>query len=190
MKPLFTIHAGEFLVDDAIERKFPKVNVWVPAKDTGVDLLVSDAGNERAISLQVKLSRDYLEGRDFATHMKDEIFHTGLRALGWWTPTRQQIKKSPAKYWVFVLAGFVNKTTDFIIIEPRELLTRLDGIHQGRPDKFQCYFCVTNGKRCWDTRGLKRSDVRLVAEATFTDEARDFTTYLNNWTPIEALTDP
>jgi hypothetical protein len=38
MKSLFTIHAGEFLVSEAIERKFPKVNVWVPAKDTGVDL--------------------------------------------------------------------------------------------------------------------------------------------------------
>jgi hypothetical protein len=186
MKPLFTIHAGEFLVGEAIERKFPKVNVWVPAKDTGVDLLVSDAGNERAVSLQVKFSRDYLEGRDFATHMKDEIFRNELRALGWWTLTRHQIETSPAKYWVFVLAGFVNKTTDFIIIERRELLKRLDGIHQGKP-KFQCYFCVTNGNRCWDTRGLKKSDVRLVAEATFKCEARDFTTYLDNWRPIEAL---
>jgi hypothetical protein len=81
----------------------------------------------------------------------------------------------------------VNKTTDFIIIEPRELLKRLDGIHQGKPDKFQCYFCVTNGNKCWDMRGLKKSAVRLVAEATFKCEARDFTTYLDNWRPIEAL---
>jgi hypothetical protein len=174
--------------------------VWVPAKDTGVDLLVSDASNERAVSLQVKFSRDYL-----ATHMKDEIFypgartahftrpakslHTELRAWGWWTLTRKQIEKSPAKYWVFILARFVNKTieTEFIIIEPRELLKRVDGIHQGKPDRFQCYFCVTNDDRCWDMRGLKKSDVRLVAEATFKDEARDFTQYLNKWRPIEAL---
>lgn len=183
MKPLFTVHAGEFLVGETVERQFPKVNVWVPAKDTGVDLLISDAGNKRAVSLQVKFSRDYL-----ATHMKDAIFHTELRASGWWTPTRQQIEKSSANYWVFVLAGFVNKTTDFIIIEPRELLRRLDGIHQGKPDKFQCYFCVTNGNRCWDTRGLKKSDVRSVAEARFKDKARDFTVYLNNWKPVEALT--
>lgn len=186
MKPLFTIHAGEFLVGGEIEHKFPNVNVWVPAKDTGVDLLVTDASNERAISLQVKFSRDYVVATH-TTHMQDEFFHTKLRASGWWTLTRQQIKKSPAKYWVFVLAGVVNITRDFIIIEPRELLKRLDGTHQRKPDKFQCYFCVTNGKRCWDIRGLKKPALRLVAEGTSKEEAREFTTHLNNWRPIEAL---
>lgn len=182
MKPLFTVHAGEFLVGQQIERSFPKINVWIPAKDTGVDLLVSDSTNEQTVALQVKFSRDYS-----ATHMKDEIFHKKLRARGWYTPTRQQIEKSPAKYWVFVLAGFVNRTTDFIIIEPRELLKRLDGIHLGKQDRFQCYFCVTNSNKCWDIRGLKSADVRSVAQATFKDNARDFTTYLNNWKPIESL---
>jgi hypothetical protein len=186
MKPLFTIHAGEFLVGGEIEHKCPNVNVWVPAKDIGVALLVTDASNERAISLQVKFSRDYVVATH-TTHMQDEFSHTKLRASGWWTVTRQQIKKSPAKYWVFVLAGFVNRTTDCIIIEPRELLKRLDGIHQGKPDKFQCYFSVTNGKRCWDIRGLKKQALRLVAEGTSKEEAREFTTHLNNWRPIEAL---
>jgi hypothetical protein len=40
------------------------VNVWIPTKDTGVDLLVSDRKNKKAVSLQVKFSRDFL-----ATHM-------------------------------------------------------------------------------------------------------------------------
>ena len=51
MKPLFTVHAGEFLVDCEIERKFRDVNVWIPAKDTGVDLLVSNKHNTRTLSL-------------------------------------------------------------------------------------------------------------------------------------------
>jgi len=63
VKPLFTIHAGEFVVGDFLERKFRKVNVWVPSKDTGVDLVVTDKKNKKAISLQV-FSRDFL-----ATHM-------------------------------------------------------------------------------------------------------------------------
>ncbi len=42
MKPLFTIHGGEYLVGSYIERHFKRVNVWVPSRDTGVDLLVSD----------------------------------------------------------------------------------------------------------------------------------------------------
>jgi len=93
MKPLFTIHAGKFLVGEAIERRFPTVNVWVPAKDTGVDLLVSDASNQRAVSLQVKFSRDYL-----ATHMKDEI---SIRVQG------RPISKDPQGHCIqsFVLGG-------------------------------------------------------------------------------------
>src|SRR4051812_16365639 len=105
MKPLFTIHAGEFLVDHEIESRFRRVNVWIPAKDTGVDLLVSNRDNTKTVSLQVKFSRDYL-----VTHIKNSALKRGLRACGWWTPTRQQIKKSRAQYWVFVLIGFANRT--------------------------------------------------------------------------------
>ena len=79
MKPLFTIHAGELVAGDYIERTFRRVNVWVPAKDTGVDLLVSDAQNKKLVSLQVKFSRDFL-----ATLMA-AVFQKPLRACGWWS---------------------------------------------------------------------------------------------------------
>lgn len=60
MRPLFTIHAGEFIVGEHIEKNFPGLNVWIPSKDTGIDLLVTDKTNScKPISLQVKLSRDY-----------------------------------------------------------------------------------------------------------------------------------
>jgi len=42
VRPLFTIHAGEYLVASEIERRFGRTNVWVPSRDTGVDLLVTD----------------------------------------------------------------------------------------------------------------------------------------------------
>ena len=110
VKPLFTVHAGEFLVAHEIKSAFPCVNVWVPAKDIGVDLLVTDNKNQAAVSLQVKFSRDYL-----VTHRKDAVVQKELRACGWWTPTRQQIEKSPAAdYWIFVLVGFANRSTDFM----------------------------------------------------------------------------
>ena len=60
MRPLFTVHAGEFLVGQHIERKFKRTNVWVPTKDVGVDLLVTNATSTKAVSLQVKFSRDFL----------------------------------------------------------------------------------------------------------------------------------
>jgi hypothetical protein len=81
VKPLFTVHAGEFLVGCEIEKQFPSVNLWLPAKDTGIDLLVSNNDNTKTISLQVKFSRDYL-----VTHLQD--FRTSLRACGWWKLTR------------------------------------------------------------------------------------------------------
>ncbi len=41
MKPIFTIHAGEFLVGSYIEQNFKNWNLWVPSGDTGIDILVS-----------------------------------------------------------------------------------------------------------------------------------------------------
>ena len=88
MKPLFTIHAGEFVVGDYIERKFSRVNLQVPSRDRGIDLLVTDSKNEKAVSLQVKFSRDFL-----ATHLP-AIFQKPLRACGWWSLNREKIAGS------------------------------------------------------------------------------------------------
>ena len=41
MKPLFTIHEGEFLVGSHIEKKFRDWNVWIPSKDKGIDFHTS-----------------------------------------------------------------------------------------------------------------------------------------------------
>jgi hypothetical protein len=60
MRPIFTIHAGEFLVGEYLERTFKNVQIWVPAKDTCIDLLVSNSRNTKAVSFQVKFSRDFL----------------------------------------------------------------------------------------------------------------------------------
>ena len=182
MKLLFTIHAGEFLVGDYIERNFPRVNVWVPAKDTGVDLLVSGKKNKSVLSLQVKFSRDFL-----ATH-EPAVFRKPLRASGWWSLNRQKIAASPADYWIFVLVGFALRSFDFVIITPAELLRRLDAIHQGKPEVFQSYLWVTEKEKCWETRSLKRPDQLLIAQGKFkNNEERDFTDYLNNWDPIGEL---
>jgi len=180
MKPLFTVHAGELVAGDYIERTFHRVKVWVPAKDTGVDLLVSDATAKKTVSLQVKFSRDFL-----ATHLP-AVFQTPLRACGWWTLNRQKIAASPADYWVFVLVGFERRSTDFVILQPAELLKRLEAIH-GNPKSLQSYFWVTEKHRCWETRGLKRGDQLLIAQGQFNDDKRDFTAYLNNWQAIKEL---
>jgi len=60
MRPVFTIHAGELSVGQYIEQNFKGKNIWVPAKDLGIDLLVTNSNNSRTVSLQVKFSTDYL----------------------------------------------------------------------------------------------------------------------------------
>ena len=74
-----------------------KVNVWVPSKDTGIDLLVTDKTNKNTTSLQVKFSKDFL-----LTHGRPE-YRDKLLSCGWWTLNREKIRKSSADYWVFVL---------------------------------------------------------------------------------------
>ena len=99
MRPIFTIHAGEFLLGAHLEAAFKGINIWVPTKDTGVDLLMTDRGNKKAVSFQVKFSRDFL-----TTHM-EAMFQNPLRVCGWFSLERRKIERSPANYWVFVLIG-------------------------------------------------------------------------------------
>lgn len=122
MKPMFSVHPGEYLTGSHIEKEFRNVNLWVPAKDTGIDLLVSDRANRRAVSLQVKFSKDYL-----VAHMQKQSpeFQRKLRACGWWTLNSGKMSKSPADYWVLVLQGFYNASVDYVVIPPQELLRRL-----------------------------------------------------------------
>jgi len=180
MKPLFTIHAGEYLVGALVEKRFKRLNVWIPLRDTGLDLLVSDRRNSRSISLQVKFSKDFL-----VTHM-GPAFQKQLRACGWWTINREKLRASPADYWVFVVQGFASRTVDFVVIPRSKLWRKLSAIH-GPAKRIQSYIWITEGKRCWETRGLNRSDQLLIAHGDYKSPHRDLTPWLNNWRPLTNL---
>jgi hypothetical protein len=178
MKTLFTVHAGEFLVGSRIEQQIKDINIWLPSKDKGIDLLVTNSQNSCTVSLQVKFSRDFL-----VTHM-ESIFQEGLLACGWWTHSRKKIRASKANLWVFVLQAFDPQKTQFILIPPQELDRRLSKIH-GTKDRVQSYLWVTEKLKCWETRGLPRRDQILIANNAYTSEERDFTQYLNAWKNLE-----
>lgn len=103
MKSLFTIHAGEYLVGSHIESKFKNLNIWLPSKDTGIDLLLTNKSNSKTLSIQVKFSKDFL-----ATNM-DELFQSGLKSCGWWTLNKKKIEKSNADFWIFVYKVLIQK---------------------------------------------------------------------------------
>ncbi len=188
MQPLFTLHAGEYLVGAHIEKNFKKTNVWVPVRDTGIDLLVSDPQNHATVSLQVKFSKDFLVThgpRSKGGDMRPE-FQERLRACGWWSINWEKLAASPADLWVFVLQGFASRSTDFVVVPRQELLRRLGAIH-GVGKTIQTYIWVTRDKKCWETRGLKNPDQLLVANGDYEHRDRDLTQWLNNWSPIARL---
>ena len=180
--PVAPIHAGEFVVGDFIERHYRAVNLWVPARDTGIDLLVTDPRNQRVVSLQVKFSRDYLLSQSIG-------LQKALRACSWWALNRQKLRDSEADYWVLVLMGWERRTKDFMVIKPSDLLERLDRIHGKAGKTIQSYLWVTKKGSCWEARGLKKSDKLAIAEGRDPDthKARDFSLYLNKWGPIKRL---
>jgi len=179
MRPLFTVHAGEYLVGSFIEQHYPKLNVWIPAKDTGIDLLVTDASNAHTVSLQVKSSKDYNPTN------RTPLLRSKLAALGWWTHQEKKIKDSQADFWVFVLPSFAESKTHFIIIPPAELLRRFRAIHGKAEKQLHSYFWVTNSGHCWEARGLSSADQELAAFDRLRHDSRDFTKFLDDWSAVE-----
>jgi len=88
MKPLFTVHVGEYLVGSYIEQHYKRVSVWIPSRDTGVDLMVSDRRGRSTVSIQVKFSKDFLP-----THVAPE-FREPLRVCAFFLINRDKLRAS------------------------------------------------------------------------------------------------
>jgi hypothetical protein len=175
MTPLFTIHAGEYLAGTYIESHFGnRLNVWIPSKDTGIDLLVTDLHNRHAASLQVKFGKDFLP-------IKTAELQEPLRCVSWFTINRGKLRTSQADFWVFVLRGFKKHAPDFVVVPTAEYRRRLERIHGFKGRIIQSYFWVTERNRCWEARGLKEGtdDERRIAVGVYKNPVRDFTEYLN-----------
>jgi len=185
MQPIFTIHAGEYLVGSYIEQYLKdnsgnKFHVWIPSKDVGIDLLVTNHDNSKMVSLQVKFSKDFL-----VTHGRPE-YQKKLISCGWWTLNRKKLKESPADYWVFVLHTFNKKNMQYVIISPDELKRRLDILHPN-VKSLQTYLWVTATQECWETRALKKNYIDAIINGKYEErdkDIRNFTQFLNNWTPV------
>ena len=157
-----------------IEKSFPRLRVWIPSKDSGIDLLVTDSKQNKVASLQVKFSKDYL-----GTGAHPSVTRK-IESGGWWTLKRKKIVSSSADLWVMVLYQFQARRFDFVVIPPRELLSRYNRI-AGKPEVIQSYIWVTKEGRCWETRGLRKSELDRVCAGEYQNAARELTSYLNAW---------
>ena len=183
MTPLFTIHAGEYVVGEYLERQFKGCRVWVPSKDDGIDLLVTDGSCSRAASLQVKFSRDYA---------KPDAEETLARTVGWFQFKRQKIENSPANYWVLVLWSLISKDARFLVISPEELLRRSREIH-GHRDSYNLFLSVIGDKqkaKCWEIRGVRQDEMRTAVESGTISQSRDFSSHLDDWSKVRQRISP
>jgi hypothetical protein len=187
MRPIFTIHAGEFLVGEHIEKNFPELNVWIPTKDTGVDLLVTNKqDSSKSVAIQVKMSRDYKPA-----HATDD-FSRKLLAGGWLTLTHSKIEKSPADYWVFILVSHERKMEpNYIIIPPSVLLERLVKVH-GKSKSYHFYPWVLDIDTgiALQGRGLSKKEKNALAAGSYPLGDRDLSAYLEYWSPLEDIRNP
>jgi hypothetical protein len=174
MRPIFTVHAGEYLVGCEIEARFPKLRVWIPSKDTGIDLLVTDKQCRSKTSVQVKFSKDHLASG------KEARATAAIKSGGWWKLDRNKLSASPADLWVLVLCEFNTRKYDYVVISSKELAQRYDAICPN-DDIIQSYFWVTRDGKCWETRGLSKMELAAVCEGTFVNAPREFTSFLNRW---------
>ena len=180
MRPLFTIHAGEYLAGSFIEGQFKRCRVWIPSRDTGVDLLVTNASCSRAVKLQVKFSKDFAP-----THLGDS-YKNKLQVCTWFRFAAEALRRSEADYWTLVLQSFSQAKPKFLVIKPAELLARVSKCH-GTKKHYDLYFWINSADRCWETRGLRANERKLAADDTLAAPIRDFSKYLDNWSPLERL---
>ena len=170
MKPMFTVHVGEFLVGDHINRRLGrKYEAWVPTKDEGVDLLVTRRrGRHKPVKLQVKFSRSFYP---------ESVPPDQLVAWGWFTLKPVKIRTSRADLWVFVILT-ARHEPHFVIIPTRELKKRMRG---DKGKIWHLYLCALRKGRCFNTRGLTKAERQILYATGKTKKKRDYSPYFGNW---------
>ena len=175
MRPLFTIHGGEYITASYLERKFKKnLRVWVPSIDDGIDLLLTSRNCRKTVSLQIKSSKSY-------------ELKTTVDASGWWQINADKLQKSNADFWAFVIlpTGISKRkiyTPFFIVIQPKELLKRLKAIH-GIEEVYNIYFTVKR-KTAIESRGIDLKDISAMLANP--EKSRDFSEFLDTWDGVLA----
>ena len=181
LKPMFTVHEGEFLVGDYINRNLgSKYDVWVPTKDTGVDLLVtSQTKGRKPVKIQVKFSRSF---------GSKDVPPEELLAFGWYTLNPAKIRDSAADLWIFVILTLRHEP-HFVIIPTRELQERLPESLPGKQSKWHLYLVALRRKRCYNFRDLPKGQKQLAVLGQLSDPKPDFdySEFYNNWKLLDEL---
>jgi hypothetical protein len=169
MKNTYAPNPGEVLVGNQLEKH--GWNVYLPAKDVGIDLLAERGG--RLVRLQVKESRTY-----------DNVNNPEVNWTSWTRLTQEQLSKAAGvgvSWFVFVVhapgARGHRQSFDvlYVIIACGELERRLSAYQDGT--ERTVYWYADGDGKLWELRGM----TSRKAGASFRTPERDFTMHLNNW---------
>ncbi len=178
MTPLRTVHAGEFLVGTHLERTFRGCRVWMPSRDSGIDLLVTDNECLRTVSLQVKFSRSF---------EWDNLAFPGVIVSSFFTVQRRKLEASPAQYWVFVLHPFNSKHPHFLVIRRKELLEEHIKKYPAHQDAQRLYFTLVGESesncQCWDLRCSVAEQKNALRSKTIAPYL-DYSAFLDDWSKM------
>jgi hypothetical protein len=178
MKPLFTIHGGEYLFANEVEAKFPKLRIWLPGKDIGLDFLLTDEKCLKPLTIQVKYSRDFNWSKG-AADIKEHI-----KSTGWYSINRKKLTNSTADYWVLLNYDGFRRATDFLFIKPADLLNKFNLLKR-KGTTIQSYITITDTRKAFDIRDLGKKEQPKVLDGSLDGGVRDFTPYLNKWDIIK-----
>ncbi len=192
MRPIFTIHAGEFIFGEEVERLDSSVRLWLPTKDTGVDFLLTNQKNTKSVGVQVKMSRDY------RPNVASSKFEEALDAAGWFVFSAKKLRQSEAEIWSLVLVSRERRSRPYFLnISPLELLEKLEAIH-GKKDSYHLYIWVLsrakltdvnteNGYICIEGREIKKDGKEKIASGDYFFGERELTQYLDSWGFVKNL---
>lgn len=172
MHHLYSPTPGEFLVGEELERR--EFQVYLPTKDSGIDLLVARRGCHLAV--QVKESRTYPQPTRSAVDWSSWT-QLAPRDLG-------RAQELGVDFFVFVVhvpdvSGARPRFRPlYIVIAPGELERRLAAY---RPSADRAvYWYQSEDRQLWEVRGRKSE-----AGPTFRVPERNFTSHLNAWGLLE-----
>ena len=151
----FTVHAGKYLVGTHLERTFRGCRVWIPSKDAGIDLLLTDASCSRAVPLQVKYSRDYSDSSPVNPAFP------GITRSSFLSVQRQKIED--------ITSAILDRRAPFVYLEESPALSHHHTERAFEPYRgpslcaytYRLYFCVVGEAKCWELRcpvAEKRND--------------------------------
>lgn len=179
MKPIFSIHAGEYLVGSEIEKQCPDWEIWLPSRDVGTDLLIRHKSTKQTKSIQVKFSKSWTE-----THTRVE-FRKHFRTQGWWTLKKDKVRSSPADYWIFALYSFDTSKNDYLIFRKEELINLYKSNKRWDNETIQSYFWTLKNDTAFEGRGLKKKEIQRLLDYPQEFQKRDVSFHLNNWSILK-----